>query len=103
MPVVIVALRVRKKDNGGIISRLTCLWESVSVNFGSKRNRTRLYYCKIRSNKVGCSTSEGPYCTAHNDKVIFFMPDFFSRKIISHHFCIYNNKGKLDIGCDMII
>ena len=57
----------------------------------------------MRSNNVECSTDAGPYCTTHEIKVPFYMPEFSSRKIISYHFQVDKNKGESDIVYDMII
>ena len=43
------------------------------------------------------------YCTTHNVKVPFCMPQFSSSKIINHRFYVDNYKGELGIVYDMII
>ena len=68
-----------------------------------KRQHTKPYKRKMRSNKVECSTSSGPYCTTHDVKVPLCMLEFYSSKIISHHFHIDNNEVESEIGYDMII
>ena len=55
------------------------------------------------SNKVEYSIAVGLYCTTHDSKVPFFMPDFSSSKIINHRFRVNNYKGESGIGYDMII
>ena len=55
------------------------------------------------SNKVEYSTSAGPYCTTHDVKAPFCMPDFSNSKIILHHFYVHNNEFESVIGYDMII
>ena len=57
----------------------------------------------IWSNKVEYGTSAGLYCTAHDVKVPFCMPDFSSSKIINHLFHVDNDKDESVIGYDMII
>ena len=57
----------------------------------------------MRSNKAEHSTSERPYCTTHDVKVIFCMPYFSSRKIILHRFQFDKNKGESGVGYGMII
>ena len=57
----------------------------------------------MRYNKVEYSTAAGPYCTTHDAKVPFFIPDFSIRKIIQHRFHVDNDKGESGIGYDMII
>ena len=57
----------------------------------------------MRSNKVEFSTAAGPYCTIHDVKVSFCMPEFSSSKIIEHRFRVDNDKGELGIGYDMVI
>ena len=55
------------------------------------------------SNKVEYSKSAGLYCTTHDVKVPFLIPDFSISKIILHHFCADNDEGESGIGYDMII
>ena len=57
----------------------------------------------MRYNKVEYITAEGVYCTTHDVKIPFCMPDFSSSKIINHRFHVDNDKGELGIGYDMII
>ena len=57
----------------------------------------------MRYNKVECSTPTGPYYTTHDVKVPFCMPEFSSRKIISHRFYVDKNKGKSGIDYNMTI
>ena len=57
-----------------------------------KRNHTEPYKCKISSNKVDYSTAVDPYCTKHNVKVKFFMPDFSSSKIIMRRYHVVKTK-----------
>ena len=68
-----------------------------------KIRHTKPYECNISSNKVEYSTAAGPYFMMRYVNVPFFMPDFYSSEIISHHFHIDNDKGKLGIGTDMIL
>ena len=53
--------------------------------------------------KVEYNTSAGPYCTRHDVKVPFCMPELSSSKIIQHRFHVKNDKGKSGIGYDLII
>ena len=57
----------------------------------------------MNSKKVGYSTAAGPYCTTHEAKVPFCMPDFSRRKIIFHRFHVDNNEVELVVGYDIII
>ena len=57
----------------------------------------------MRSNKVEYITAVVMYCTTHDVKVPFCMPYFSSRKIMNYRFHVNNEKGKSDIGYDMII
>ena len=57
----------------------------------------------MRSNKVEYSTAAGVYCTTHDAKVPFCMPEFSSRKIINHRLHVINDKGESFIGYGMII
>ena len=52
---------------------------------------------------MGHSTATGPYCTTHDVKVPFCVPEISSSKIISHRFYVDNNEGKSGIGYYMII
>ena len=57
----------------------------------------------MHPNKVEYIKSAGPYCTTHDVKVPFCIPEFSIRKIILHRFHIDNNEGESGIGYDMII
>ena len=57
----------------------------------------------MRSNIVEYSTATRLYCTTHDFKDNFCMPEFSSKKIIEHRFHIENDRGKSGIGYDMII
>ena len=57
----------------------------------------------MRYNKLEYSTAAGVYCTAHDFKAPFCMPEFSSSKIINHCFHLNNDKGESGIGYDMII
>ena len=57
----------------------------------------------MRSNKVEYSTVDGVYFKTRDVKVPFFMPEFFSRNIINHHFHVDKDKGESSIWYDMII
>ena len=56
-----------------------------------KRRHTKPYEHKIRSNKVEYSTYEGLYCTMHDAKVPFLMPEFSTSKSVLNCFHIDNN------------
>ena len=68
-----------------------------------KRQHTKHYERKMRSNRVYCSTADGVYCATHDVKVPFFMPEFSGSKIINHRFHVDNDEGESGIGYDMII
>ena len=57
----------------------------------------------MRSNKVEYSTSAGVYCTTHDVKVPFCVPELSISNIINHRFRVDNDKGESGIGYDMII
>ena len=76
------------------VAGLTCLWDSGAIDIMNKRRHTKYYELKIRSNKVEYSTSSGLYCTTHDVKVNFCMPEFSISKIIEHHFHVDNDRGK---------
>ena len=67
------------------------------------RKHTGPYEHNINSKRVEYSTAVGPYCTTYDVKVLFFLPEFSSRKIILHHFHVDNNNFGSDIGYEMII
>ena len=67
------------------------------------RQHTKNYERKMWSNKVEYSTSNGVYCTTHDVKIPFCIPEFFSSKIINFCFHVDNDKGESGIGYDMII
>ena len=52
---------------------------------------------------VEYSTYTGIYCATYDAKMTFYMPEFSSSNIISHHFHVDKNEGDLVIGYDMII
>ena len=92
-----------KKTESATVSGIECLWGSKATNVMIKIKHNKHYELKIRSNKVEYSTAAGLYCTTHDVKVHFCMPEFSSSKIINHCFHVNNNKGELVIGYDMII
>ena len=51
------------------------------------------YKHKMRSNKVEYSTDVGHYCTTHEVKLPFCMPEFSGSKIILQRFRVDNNEG----------
>ena len=55
------------------------------------------------SNEVEYSTAAGVYCTTHDVKVPFCMPEVSSSKIINHQFYVDNDKVESRIGYGMII
>ena len=68
-----------------------------------KIGHTKHYERKMWFNKVEYSTAAGVYCTTHDVKVPFFIPEFSISKIINHRFHVDNDKVELGIGYDMII
>ena len=85
------------------VAGLICLWDSGATNIMVKIRHTKHYERKMRSNKVEYITAAGAYCTTHDVKVTFCMPEFSISKIIYHRFHVDNDKGDSVIGCDMII
>ena len=65
-----------------MFSVLTGLWDSGSNYSIIKRKHTKHYECRMGSNKVKYSTAGGSYYTTHDFKVPFFMPEFYSSKIL---------------------
>ena len=57
----------------------------------------------MRSNKAEYITANGMYCTMHDIKVSFYMPDFSIRNIFNHRFHVNNDNIYSGIGYDMII
>ena len=68
-----------------------------------KRKHTKYYELKMRSTKIEYSTAAGVYCTEHDVRVPFCMPQLSTGKIFNHSFLVDNNKGESGIGYDMII
>ena len=68
-----------------------------------KRRHTKHYERKMRSNIVEYITAAGVYCTTHDLKVPFCMPELYGRKIINHLFHVDNDEGESVIVYDMII
>ena len=67
------------------------------------RKHTIPYDHRINYNRVKCSTASGTYCTAQFVNVPFCIPEFSSRKIISHQFHVANDEGDSGIGYVMVI
>ena len=86
LPVVTVSLRGGKKHRATTFAGLTCLWDIGDTDSMIKQRHTKHYEHKMRSNKVECSTAAGVYCTTHDVKVTFCMPELSSSKIIDHLF-----------------
>ena len=103
-PLLVVTARLQggKKHRATMIYGLTCLWDSGSTNIMIKRRHTKPYDRNASSNRVEFSIAVGPYCTTHDVKVTFCMPDFSSSKIILHHFNVDKNEGDSGIGYAMI-
>ena len=57
----------------------------------------------MRSNIVEYSTASGMYCTTHDVKVPFCIPEFSGSKIINHRFQVDNDEIESGIVYDMII
>ena len=57
----------------------------------------------MRSNRVEYNTDTGVYCTTHDVKLPFCVPEFSGSKIINHRFQVDNYEGESGIGYDMII
>ena len=64
-----------------------------------RRKHTKYYE---RSNKVDYMMESGVYCTTHDVKVTFCMPEFSSSKITNHHFHVNNDTGESGIVNEMI-
>ena len=92
LPIVTVALRGGKKNRAGIISSLICLWDIRATNIVINRKHTRPCERIIRSNKADCITEAGPYCTTHDIKVPFYIPDFYSINIYCTAFVLIKMK-----------
>ena len=72
---------IDKRHRETIISGLTCLWGSRATNIMIKRRHTKPYEKNMCSNKVEYSTNVGAYCTMHDVKVPFFMPEFLAARL----------------------
>ena len=102
LTVVPVSLRGGEKRISTTVAGLSCLWDSRTTNIMMKRKHTKQYERKMRSNKVEYITAAGIYCTTHDVKVHFCMPEFSISKIIIHHFHVNIDKDESVIGYDMI-
>ena len=69
---------------------------TVSLRRG-KKHRATVVERKIWSNRVEYSTAAGMYCTTHDVKVPFCMPEFSGSKIINHRFHVDNDEGESGI------
>ena len=75
------------------------MWDSKATNRMIKSWYIKLYDRNMRPDKVEYNISSGPYCTTHDVKVPFCMPEF-SRN---------NNEGEslivhdIIIGCELMI
>ena len=93
-PVFTASLQGGKKHWSKMVSGLTYLWDSRATKRVIKSWHNKPYDQNMRSNKVEYSTAAGLYCTAHDAKVPFCMPEFSSSMIILHHFHVDNNEGE---------
>ena len=57
----------------------------------------------MQYNKVDYSTASDMYCTTHDVKVPFCIPELSISKIINHYFHVDNDKRESGIGYDTII
>ena len=103
LPVVTVYLRGEKKNREAVVSGLTCLWDSEATDSMIKRRHNKHYERRMRSNRVEYSTAASVYCTTHDVKVPFCIPEFSSSKIINHRFHVDNYEVESGIGYDVII
>ena len=88
--VVTASLRGGKKHGETIFAGTTCLWNRGATNSMIKRQHTNHYEQKVRSNRVYYITATGVYCTTHDVKVTFCMPELSGSKIINHCFRVDN-------------
>ena len=68
-----------------------------------KIRHAKYYERRKQYNKVEYGTAAGVYCTAHDIKVTFCVPEFSISKIINHHLPVDKDKGESGAGYDMII
>ena len=69
------------------------MWDSGDIDSMIKIKHTRYYELNMRPNKVEYSIAAGVYCTTHDVKVPFCMPEFSSSKIINQCFNVNKDKG----------
>ena len=103
LKLVTAILQGGKKQREITVAGITCLWDSGGTNIIIKRRHTKYYERMMQSNIVEYSTSAELYCTIHDIKVHFCIPELSSSNIIEHRFHFNDNKGELGIGYDMII
>ena len=92
LPVVTVSLRGRNKHRAATVAGIACLWDRRANEIMINIRHTKNYELKMQSNKVEYSTATDVYCTTHDVKVPFFMPEFSSSKIINRSFHVDNEK-----------
>ena len=68
-----------------------------------KVRHTKYYERKIQSNKLEYITTAVVYCTTHDVKVPFGIPNISCSKIINHPFHVEKDKVYARIGFDWII
>ena len=68
-----------------------------------KRQHTKHYEHKMRSNIVEYSTAVGVYYPNHHVKVPFCIPELFKSKIMNHRLHVNNDKGESGKGYAKII
>ena len=84
LPVVTVSVIGVQKHRAMMVSGLTLLWYSRDTNSMIKIKHTKHHERIMRSNTVEYGTAVELYCTMHDVKLLFCIPEFSIIKIIEH-------------------
>ena len=100
-PLTIVNIRIRfgKKSRQTLNSGLTCLWDIGYTNNMISCKHINHYNTKLRTINVKYITGAGLYKPPHDVKVPFRIPEFYSRKFITH--CFHVKKYEVMSGSAM--
>ena len=82
---------------------MTCLQDISASEILIKSKYINNYKAKIQPKKVEYSTATSMYCTTHDVKFPFCMPEFSITKIITNQFYINDGEGDTLMGYEIII
>ena len=99
LPIVNISLGDSKKSKQTLNSGLTCLWDIGYTNNMISCKHINHYNTKLRTINVKYITGAGLYKPPHDVKVPFRIPEFYSRKFITH--CFHVKKYEVMSGSAM--